>query len=151
MRYAELYERLLEIPADNYVMHGSPHALTVIEPRQSKRTDVPAYGQFGVYATVCIEVALLYATIQTSRDEWGFAPQADGATVLDVRVPLGFAHGPGFIYILPEGEFEQVVPYSFVARKPVCPVEVLTVDADVLYEMIERNIIVVGIYDPALT
>ncbi len=148
MRHAELYQRLLEIPEDRYVMHGSPYELEIIEPRRTGRDDVPAYNHLGVYATTCIEIALLYATIHTKRTEWGFAPQTTTST-LDVRVPLGFIHGPGFVHILPKEGFEELTLAAFVSHKPVRPVEVFPIDRDVLFEMIENRTVEVGIYDPA--
>jgi len=148
MRHDELYERLLEIPHDEFLIHGSPHKLEVIEPRKAQFARNPAFDQLGVYATNCIEIALVHALIHNESTQWGYARQPL-SSFLYIEVPKNFMHGPGFVYLLPRQKFERVASFTFVAREPIEPVEILSVDAEVLDELTDREAIEVWLCDPA--
>ncbi len=148
MRRTELYKRLLEIPEDRYLLHGSPHKLETIEPRKADFEEKPAFNQLGVYATNCVEIALAHALIHNESSEWGYVRQPF-SSFLQIYVPRYFLHGTGFIYVLPKEGFERVASFTFIAREPIEPVEILPVDAEVLDELDDEEDIEVWLCDRA--
>lgn len=137
MQYDQLYRRLLEIPADQFVMHGSPHRLDTVEPHQAVFEGRPELSRYGVYATQVIEVAVLYAVIHEKRDLWGYAhlPLSD---FMEVHVPSGFQPRSGFIHVLPKQAFERVCSYTYLACSAVQPTMVFPVQAEALRHL-ERD------------
>jgi len=151
MRSAELYRCLEEISEDGFVLHGSPHLLTQIEPRQTSYRRLKAFSRYGVYATTYVEVALLYALIHDSRDRWSWALDETGPSPkIIVRAEEGCKYGPGYLYVTSRKYFRQIKDGKgliYLTRKPVQVVKVLEVDGFILQELIDRGLLEIVLRD----
>jgi hypothetical protein len=144
MRYAELQSRLKGIPEDKFVLHGSPHKVIDLEPRQTHYDSHKQFTEFGLYGTPFIEIALLYALIHESRGNWGWIiPHTTKSLKLFVHVFEGFSCGSGYVYVLNKKYFRSIEESKgqvSITRSRIRPVETLKVDAVVLQELIEKNL-----------
>ena len=108
MRSAELYHRLEGISEDAFVLHGSPQILTHLEPRQTSFNTAKAFSKYGLYATTCVEIALLYALIHDTRDAWGWKWDPANPSPIRVEAFDNCRYGPGYIYVVHRKPFRTI-------------------------------------------
>jgi hypothetical protein len=145
MRYVEILSHLKHVSEEHYVLHGSPHHATTLEPRQTEYDSHKEFAQFGLYGTPYVEIALLYALIHESRGEWGWAI---GGTPTNpkfyVHVFEGFSSGSGYVHILDRTLFSTIRKSHgqvAIARASIPVLESLSVDEEVLQELLQKDVL----------
>ena len=126
------------VESDQYLFHGSPHKLDLLEPRQAFHHGGSAeLNQYGVYATGSMRIALLYAVIHEDRRNWGWkwdATEPHGS--LRVEAPNPCKGGNGNLYVLKRNGFEAWSSgINYIARKSILPWEVLEVSPTILEDL----------------
>ena len=121
-----------------FTFHGSPHKVEMLEPRQALHDGGhPELNQFGVYATDCVQIALLYALIHEDRNKWGWKwdPYTRPGELM-VVVPDPFKGGPGYLYVLNRTDFStDGNGVSRISHKAVTPVEILEIHPTTLEDL----------------
>lgn len=115
---------LCNLSEHEFVLHGSPHRLTTIEPRLARGAkNSPHQNLFAVYASIAVEYALIHALIpepnyHIDRDNELLVVFGDEITVRS-----------GYIYVLPAVDFEPLDDGAGgiwrIAKKPVTALAVI--------------------------
>lgn len=123
-----LLEYLKRLSHEDYVLHGSPHYLEVIEPKQALCYDHDGTvneekSQFGIYASISIETALICALAHGNQG-WTIDLDPMRVYVHGKAVTLG----AGYIYVLAQKHFKRLSNVAwFVAHEPQKPLRTLEV------------------------
>ena len=134
MNDRETLTYLAGLPEGTFVLHGSPHKLSIIEPRVPPFLDTfPELGRRGVYGTLAPRIALLYANIHEDRANWGWKADFNKSPTITVVAPDPCKGGSGYVYVLPRARFtcffgkgltcaayEAIVPMWSVAVSQQC-------------------------------
>lgn len=121
-----LLARLENLPEDRYVLHGSPHKLSNILPRQTLMDGgIPEYQEYAIYGTQYVPVAVLYANIHVRRDWWGWSLDGEGVLVIRSMPGVVITPQPGCIHLLPQAPFTKRVlkGMTCLAYEPLTPLE----------------------------
>lgn len=134
MEKASLESNSRGILLDNYLYHGSPYKLDIIEPRLSPCDKEPF-----VYASNQYEFALFYAGNDTNDLEINQS-YYNGVYMLTEILPGMFRKildRPGYVYCVPSESFEQIKYDEFVSRVAVKPIKTIRV-SNVLKALTKR-------------
>lgn len=119
-----------------YLLHGSPHLITRLEPRQAQDDAKTGGNQCGVYATTHPVFATWRGILhkgESCRTGWSW--NDNGAKILfaEGQVELG----DGYVYILPRDSFQIVEGDSteYVSYDPVTPIQVVKVTRQDLLDL----------------
>jgi hypothetical protein len=127
---------LVGLPESEFVLHGSPHWLTMLEPRQAHcGSGVPANNLNAIYASIVVECALFKALVRGENDNWGwrFYDEDDGDQTAFVVQGEGLRLEHGYIYVLPCERFTRVEgTLWWVAFEPVTPTLRIRVEPNIL-------------------
>lgn len=143
----ELFRRLQRVSYEKFVLHGSPHKLSILEPRQAYfREESPHANEHAIYATTYTPIAVLYALIREPQETWGWRIETDPKDFgLQVRAPAELRLGSGYLYLLPRQHFisNPDDPLGIVSRayEPLTPRRVYEVDASVMEYMEEQHLV----------
>lgn len=134
MEPEEIFEFLRNLSETNFVLHGSPHLVDTVVPHQSTFDGGSSiHNECGIYGTLFVELALLYALIHEDNDAWGWKLDTDAEQFL-VKVPRKCKGGVGYVYVLPRFYFEKVVEGGSIciARKQIVPMVTIQIPAKMM-------------------
>lgn len=114
---------LVGLPDTEFVLHGSPHLLTTLEPRQAHcGSGEPGSNLRAVYATIVVECALVRALVRGDPDQWGWRYEGKGDQKGLAVFGKGLRLERGHVYVLPIKKFARVEgTLWWVAFEPVAP------------------------------
>ena len=136
---------LESLPEDEFVLHGSPHRVSRIHPRQTLMDrSLPEYQEYAVYGTLVAEVAILYALIHLRRDWWGWylEDSADPPCLMvGTACPQPLALAAGFVHVLPRAPFKKLVHAGLVclAYEEIVPVESVPIEASLFDRLVSSG------------
>ena len=120
----ERLERALE---QGYLLHGSPHILTRLEPRQAHDEETESGNLVAVYATKNLTVALFKGLIHGKGESYrtGWTWRDSEKRLFGENIELG----DGYVYILNPEKFQpsaedDAESFSLVPATPIQVVEV---------------------------
>lgn len=119
---------------DNFLYHGSPYKLGIIEPRLSPCDEEPL-----VYASNQYEFALFYAGNDTNDLEINQS-YYNGVYTLTEILPGMFRkvlNRPGYVYYLSSDTFEQINDHEFISHEAVKPIKTIRV-SNILNDLKKR-------------
>lgn len=128
-----------------YLFHGSPTKLDLLEPRQA-HSHSRSHGKMAVFATSYYQIAIfraltLAAKLVVKPSEYQSAFSLDDGRLL-FRVSKATLNAIktgliGYVYLLDKGQFELINSMEYRAVKAVSPVKTLQVEADDLPDVKE--------------
>lgn len=127
MNDAETYAYLQGLSEETFVLHGSPYAFDVAEPRPAECGSGTEYkNRCAVYASITMFDPVIRAVIHGDTG-WRHANSQIKIEGEDLRL------GEGYIYVLPRAAFEELDNrFWFAAYEPVHPVEMIKIRPTIL-------------------
>ncbi len=124
----EIFDYLCGLSHKKFVLHGSPHELKVLEPRQADGGSKYSFKNLNaVYASIVIHDAVIKAVI---HGEVGWTFEEDDRTYVHGE---GLLPRPGYIYVLDQKKFEKLPnELWFASHEPVEPLETFRVTPGIL-------------------
>lgn len=106
IRNRVLFQEIEKIPHSKFVLHGSGSVSKLIIPRKPREWhNRDEFMVKRVYGTLLLEVAVFYATIDVSKDRWGWGISKDGL-VLKLASLKSLQLRMGYIHVIPREHFK---------------------------------------------
>lgn len=139
---------------EEFVLHGSRERHTYLIPQDPDQGHlIPEYDRVAVYGTCVVEIAVLYAMIRTSSQDWGWRLIDNGFTPHILVVGPARLHiSSGYVHVVPRPAFTDFVleGLACLAYRPVRPKEAIRVYPDLLELLVALKRIRVQSYEEYL-
>lgn len=127
-----------------YVLHGSKHKVTALEPRQSNDNDPKrVIGKaFAIYATNSDIRIPIFMALKDGYGESSYSIHGGPEGIMKIRGERGIFLSKGYVYVLPKTTFEEESDEhgrELISRSPVTPVDVIEVDPSILNHLENIN------------
>jgi len=132
------------INSNNFVFHGSPIEITVLEPRQAKSFNketqtMEPHGELAVVATDDFEIAAFRALTVKLRGRSAFG-MLDGKKYLKLsnKVIGDYLNQKGYVYVLDKNKFHKFNSFEWRSTEKIIPICKIEVDSsDIVCEINE--------------